>query len=158
LTIHDEEILSRANRRTFTFLAILDRAGASEIEHLREADKRKMQGTHAALCRAAISDLKEQPQVGWFLEPVDAASAGLTDYHDKVKQPMDLSTVSMRLSFNKYESMDDFFKDVDLVFSNAIAYNPHTHDCYKAARELRARFKERYRIALSQHDQIMTRR
>jgi len=46
---------------------------------------------------------------------------------------MDLSTVQEKLDAGKYVSVDDFSKDVTLIWSNAMAYNRPDSDIWKNA-------------------------
>jgi len=62
-----------------------------------------------------------------FCRPVNAAALKLRDYHDIIKRPMDLGTVHLRCLLGEYEKMKDFLIDVELVFSNAMTYNPKGH-------------------------------
>ena len=47
----------------------------------------------------------------------------LQDYPEIVKDPMDLSTVQEKLSFNQYSGPQDFCEDMALIFSNSFCYN-----------------------------------
>ncbi|SCU98499.1 LADA_0H13410g1_1 [Lachancea dasiensis] len=59
-----------------------------------------------------------------FLEPVDPVALNCPTYFDYVKQPMDLGTVSRKLSNWEYESAEQVEADVKLVFQNCYAFNP----------------------------------
>lgn len=48
---------------------------------------------------------------------------GLTDYPLVVKKPMDLSTARTQLNNNKYDYIEDFLDDVQLIWDNCKAYN-----------------------------------
>lgn len=43
-----------------------------------------------------------------FLEPVDVIGLQLFDYHQKVKEPMDLETVQKKLKNKEYKSTQQF--------------------------------------------------
>ena len=73
---------------------------------------------------------------------VDADALGLHDYHDFVKTPMDLGTVKRNVDAQKYEKKEEFYDHVMLTFDNALTYNPNHDDCYKAASQLKQRFKD----------------
>ncbi|GMH17915.1 hypothetical protein Nepgr_019756 [Nepenthes gracilis] len=84
------------------------------------------------MCTQILGKLMKQKFCWIFNEPVDAASLGLTDYHQIVKHPMDLGTVKSKLSRKLYPSPDEFAADVRLTFNNALLYNPkgqHVHHC-----------------------------
>lgn len=78
-------------------------------------------------CQSVIKELTNKKYASFnypFLEPVDPVALNLPTYFDYVKEPMDLGTVATKLSNWEYQSMDDFKKDVDLVFKNCYAFNP----------------------------------
>ena len=58
----------------------------------------------------------------FFLSPVDLEQ--VPGYTDVVKSPMDFGTISRKLLEGQYETMEDFRKDIELVFSNCRKFNP----------------------------------
>lgn len=77
-----------------------------------------------------------------FNNPVDFVSLGLKDYNSKVKRPMDLGTVKCKLLRGEYHTTRECAEDVNLVFRNAIAYNPSSHIVHQCAILLMDEFKE----------------
>ena len=59
----------------------------------------------------------------YFHEPVDVASFGISDYFEIIKEPMDFGTVKKKLTYNVYNSVQEFVSDMHLVFDNCIKYN-----------------------------------
>ncbi|XP_041263471.1 ATPase family AAA domain-containing protein 2 isoform X2 [Onychostruthus taczanowskii] len=57
-----------------------------------------------------------------FTKPVDPEE--VPDYNAVIKQPMDLSTVLSKIDMHQYSTARDFLKDIDLICSNALEYNP----------------------------------
>ncbi|XP_021242801.1 ATPase family AAA domain-containing protein 2 isoform X2 [Numida meleagris] len=57
-----------------------------------------------------------------FTKPVDPEE--VPDYDTVIKQPMDLSTVLSKIDLHQYLTARDFLKDIDLICSNALEYNP----------------------------------
>uniref|UniRef100_A0A8C1IWB7 ATPase family AAA domain-containing protein 2 n=1 Tax=Cyprinus carpio TaxID=7962 RepID=A0A8C1IWB7_CYPCA len=57
-----------------------------------------------------------------FSKPVDIEE--VSDYLEVIKQPMDLSTIMMKIDTHKYMVAKDFLVDIDLICSNALEYNP----------------------------------
>uniref|UniRef100_A0A8D2N8J6 ATPase family AAA domain-containing protein 2 n=1 Tax=Zonotrichia albicollis TaxID=44394 RepID=A0A8D2N8J6_ZONAL len=57
-----------------------------------------------------------------FTKPVDPQE--VPDYNAVIKQPMDLSTVLSKIDMHQYPTARDFLKDIDLICSNALEYNP----------------------------------
>ncbi|XP_047442154.1 bromodomain testis-specific protein isoform X2 [Mugil cephalus] len=79
-----------------------------------------------------------------FYTPVDAMALGLHDYHDIIKQPMDLSTIKKKMDQREYGSAKEFAADVRLMFSNCYKYNPPSHEVVYMARKLQDVFEARY--------------
>ncbi|GMP27551.1 hypothetical protein CsSME_00003485 [Camellia sinensis var. sinensis] len=85
---------------------------------------------------------------GWvFNTPVDVVGLGLHDYHQIIKQPMDLGTVKSRLSKKEYVWPLDFASDVRLTFNNAKTYNPKGQDVYVMAETLLGLFDQMFNPA-----------
>ncbi|XP_058687202.1 ATPase family AAA domain-containing protein 2 isoform X1 [Poecile atricapillus] len=57
-----------------------------------------------------------------FTKPVDPEE--VPDYNAVIKEPMDLSTVLSKIDMHQYPTARDFLKDIDLICSNALEYNP----------------------------------
>lgn len=82
------------------------------------------------LCPALqlASMLKNQiinnPSSQAFRRPVNADILKIGSYHDIIKEPMDLGTVYTKLSLGAYEKLIDFVRDMELVFTNAMKFNP----------------------------------
>ncbi|XP_070604357.1 ATPase family AAA domain-containing protein 2 isoform X2 [Erythrolamprus reginae] len=57
-----------------------------------------------------------------FSKPVDLNE--VPDYVTVIKQPMDLSTIISKIDLHLYLSAKDYLKDIDLICSNALEYNP----------------------------------
>ncbi|NXP77134.1 ATAD2 protein, partial [Ramphastos sulfuratus] len=57
-----------------------------------------------------------------FTKPVDGDE--VPDYNTVIEHPMDLSTVLSKIDLHQYLTAADFLKDIDLICSNALEYNP----------------------------------
>ncbi|XP_064298201.1 ATPase family AAA domain-containing protein 2 isoform X2 [Phalacrocorax carbo] len=57
-----------------------------------------------------------------FTKPVDPEE--VPDYGTVIKQPMDLSAILSKIDLHQYLTARDFLKDIDLICSNALEYNP----------------------------------
>lgn len=54
------------------------------------------------------------------------------NYHKIISHPMDFKTIRIKLvknHFDKYQTVENFIKDVLLVFSNCATYNPVSPNC-----------------------------
>lgn len=101
-------------------------------------------------CNALLQRLMKHKN-GWvFNEPVDAEKFGVSDYHDVIKQPMDLGTVKSRLAQNFYKVPKEFADDVRLTFSNALTYNRKGHEVHAMAEQLLNIFEEKWKVIESE--------
>jgi len=89
----------------------------------------------AAKCLRELKRVMTTSAARWFLEPVNAESLGLFDYHKIVKKPMDLGTVCAKLegntSLKPYKSLKELVGDIRLVFANCKAYNLENSPVWK---------------------------
>ncbi|CAG9575003.1 unnamed protein product [Danaus chrysippus] len=74
-----------------------------------------------AACSALLRELTASADAEPFRHPVSSAQA--PDYRSVVTHPMDLGTVSRRLSQGHYSRSDQLAADVRLVFANSRLYN-----------------------------------
>jgi hypothetical protein len=75
------------------------------------------------ICRSITTDLMSRPLLRGFTVPVNPIADGVPDYPKRIAHPMDLGTVTDRLSTHKYQSIAEWYSDVRLVFQNAIDYH-----------------------------------
>lgn len=79
-----------------------------------------------------------------FHFPVDWKTWHLDDYPTIVKNPMDFTTIKQKLQDRKYEHMNQFIDDVQLVFSNCILYNGEHNDYGVIAIKVKQEFDRQY--------------
>ena len=77
----------------------------------------------------------------WFVPLIDPILDGCPDYYDVISTPISLNAIRMKyktdcLDFNEFE------RDIELCFANAMCYNPPDHIVHKAAERLSKKFKE----------------
>ncbi|CAJ1954706.1 unnamed protein product [Cylindrotheca closterium] len=91
-------------------------------------------------CQNIVKYLQRQSKIGPFLEPVDPVALNIPNYFSVIKNPMDVSTLSEKLENGHYSSVPPgqsslksptarmlngpFRKDVELIFDNAMTFNP----------------------------------
>jgi len=75
-------------------------------------------------CRELMKTLQRLPEAAIFARPVDPELDGCPTYLEEIDRPMDFGTMLNKLSQNKYITMDDFAKDMNLVFANCRQFNP----------------------------------
>jgi hypothetical protein len=94
------------------------------------------------LMRPLIQKLMSHPRNGdIFNHPVDPVALGLRDYFQRIPRPMDLGTMRCHLLQGDYHSIEECADDVNLVFNNAITYNPSSHLIHQNALLLREEFQ-----------------
>ncbi|XP_026780120.3 ATPase family AAA domain-containing protein 2 isoform X1 [Pangasianodon hypophthalmus] len=74
--------------------------------------------------RDVTNRLAQDKRFKAFTKPVDTEE--VPDYTTVIKQPMDLSTVLSKIDLHKYVTVKDYLYDVDLIWKNALEYNPDT--------------------------------
>ena len=83
------------------------------------------------MCKPMLDEMYKVPHVhSIFGYPVDPVALGLPDYYEVVKIPMDLGTISKKLTEGSYRDLHNFVVDVHLTFDNAMNYNPKNSDVY----------------------------
>lgn len=117
----------------------LKEAGWSEeMDLLAQRPKRS---PHFAPMQSILIELQNNNSAWPFLQPVNRDE--VQDYYDFIKNPMDLSTVELKLENNKYDTFESFIKDVRLIFSNCRTYNNETTSYYKYANKLEKFFEKK---------------
>lgn len=91
-------------------------------------------------CEKITRKLMSFPIAYMFIHPVDRLDA--PDYYEKVKKPVDLSKVLSRLSENQYPTVDEWKKDVNLIWRNALTYYTGDDTMRRIAHELQDAFKK----------------
>lgn len=77
----------------------------------------------------------------FFLNPVDPVADNVPDYFEKIRKPMDLHTVTKKLESDSYASVEEWRKDVNLIWKNALTYHNEGTFINSIARELMDVFK-----------------
>ncbi|XP_072295394.1 bromodomain testis-specific protein-like [Eucyclogobius newberryi] len=98
-------------------------------------------------CNDILKELfsKRHYAYAWaFYSPVDAVALGLHDYHEVIKQPMDLATVRNKMDERLYTNAKQFAADIRLMFSNCYKYNHPSDEVVHMARKLQDVFEARY--------------
>merc|ERR1719420_215265 len=74
-------------------------------------------------------------QESWpFMKPVNKKQ--VKDYYEKIKQPMDLETMSKKIASHKYHSRQEFVDDMRLIFTNSLTFNGEFHEVTTRAKFL----------------------
>ena len=77
-----------------------------------------------------------------FKEPVDPVALNIPQYRSIIKKPMDMQTITDKLSQGHYEHAKEFEADIRLMFSNCYKFNPSTNGIHIAAKTYEALFDD----------------
>ncbi|SCU90052.1 LAMI_0E00386g1_1 [Lachancea mirantina] len=102
-----------------------------EMDELAQRPKR---GPQHAVMQNILTELQNHAAAWPFLQPVNKDE--VPDYYEFIKEPMDLSTMEMKLENNRYEKMENFVYDARLIFKNCRAYNGENTSYFKYANRL----------------------
>jgi len=94
--------------------------------------------------REVLKTLLKLPEAAIFSRPVDPIQDGCPTYFDEIKKPMDFGTMMQNLNSGKYSTMEEFTRDVELVFSNCRLFNPPTTYPVQCADVLERAFKREW--------------
>ncbi|KAI3358961.1 hypothetical protein L3Q82_015340 [Scortum barcoo] len=81
-----------------------------------------------------------------FTRPVDIEE--VPDYLMVVKRPMDLSTLLTNIDEHKYVTVGEFMADADLIWKNALEYNPDSEPMDRHIRHRACALKDTVRSAM----------
>ncbi|XP_070531967.1 bromodomain-containing protein 2-like isoform X4 [Ptychodera flava] len=98
-------------------------------------------------CSGILKELFSKKHSGYawpFYKPVDAQLLGLHDYHEIIKNPMDLGSVKRKMDTREYNNANEFAADVRSIFTNCYKYNPPDHDVVAMARKLQDVFEMKF--------------
>lgn len=109
-----------------------------EMDELAQRPKR---GPHYAAMQNLLTELQNHAAAWPFLQPVNKEE--VPDYYEFIKEPMDLSSMEMKLNGNRYEKMENFIYDARLIFKNCRAYNGENTSYYKYANRLEKFFNSK---------------
>nr|XP_020452864.1 ATPase family AAA domain-containing protein 2 isoform X2 [Monopterus albus] len=92
-----------------------------EIQKLEEQEEDTLRELRLFL-RDVTNRLSQDKRFRAFTKPVDLDE--VPDYAEVIKKPMDLSTVLSKIDLHQYGTVKEFLEDVDLIWQNALEYNP----------------------------------
>ncbi|XP_019112381.2 ATPase family AAA domain-containing protein 2 isoform X2 [Larimichthys crocea] len=92
-----------------------------ETQRLEEQEEDTLRELRLFL-RDVTNRLSQDKRFKAFTKPVDLEE--VPDYAEVIKKPMDLSTVLSKVDLHQYGTVKEFLQDVDLIWQNALEYNP----------------------------------
>lgn len=95
-----------------------------------------LSGVQKNYCIKITKKIMDYPISIFFRKPVDPEKDNAPGYYDKIKKPMDLSTVLKHLDENHYTSVERWKDEMNLIWRNAMSYNPEGDYIHMIAKEL----------------------
>lgn len=80
-----------------------------------------------------LKKLKKDPKSYEFRKPVDWEGLGILTYPLLISNPMDISTVEKKLKNSKYKNIQEFFDDLQLIWTNCKTFNLEDSTIYADA-------------------------
>ncbi|KAM5172520.1 bromodomain-containing protein 1 isoform 3-T3 [Mantella aurantiaca] len=87
------------------------------------------------LLRTLLEQLQEKDPAHIFSQPVNLSE--VPDYMDHIKHPMDFFTMKKQLEDQRYNNLNEFEEDFNLIIENCMKYNAKDTMFYRAAVRLR---------------------
>lgn len=115
----------------------VDVPGVKEAGWTKEMDllaQQPKRSPHYPVMLTLLTEMQNHPSNWPFLQPVSRKE--VPDYYEVIEEPMDLSTMEVKLENNAYETFDDFIYDCRLIFNNCRQYNGENTTFYKNANKL----------------------
>ncbi|KAK3370763.1 hypothetical protein B0T24DRAFT_531913 [Lasiosphaeria ovina] len=106
--------------------------------------KRKKMSPELRFCEEVLGEIRKPKYFeynGPFQQPVDPVELNIPQYHKIIKKPMDLQTMSNKMSNGEYASLKEFEKDFDLIVKNCKTFNGENHLVYSQALWLQTQFR-----------------
>ncbi|KAF4989003.1 hypothetical protein FGRMN_9410 [Fusarium graminum] len=82
--------------------------------------------------------------VGPFRDAVEPVEDGVPDYFEKVKRPMDLTTVKAKMDRKEYTTEEEFLTDVRQIFDNCFTYWKKGDPMWLAGEKLQKTFEDKF--------------
>ena len=105
--------------------------------------KQSMNKTTLSRLSQILEKLMSMKVCAPFIEMVDPVRDNAPDYLTYVKEPMSLNEVKKRLKSGQYSTVEEFRRDVDLIWENAKTYNGDDTLLFYMAMEAKRRFAKK---------------
>ncbi|OHT12777.1 Bromodomain containing protein [Tritrichomonas foetus] len=107
---------SRSNNRPFSL-------SKSFMAQMDEGKHPQYLNNELKTCLKITNIMFNSPGCAIFREPVDPERDLVPDYYKVIKNPQDIGTIKNRLENNEYTTVNEWLKDMNLVWENAQKYN-----------------------------------
>ena len=86
--------------------------------------------------------LMKMPSAAPFIEPVDPEEEWYTNYCKKVKRPMSFYQIKSKIETDKYEELDKWRRDINLIWENSKLYFGENSFIAQLAHDLEKKYKK----------------
>ena len=76
-----------------------------------------------AVMRNITKEFADEPLAVLFQRPFENDKKTMSEYHNRIKKPMDLATVKKNIKDNKYSGYQSWIDDMNLIWDNAVEFN-----------------------------------
>ncbi|KAK2735213.1 hypothetical protein FQN57_001318 [Myotisia sp. PD_48] len=109
--------------------------------------KKKKYQWELKFCQETLDEMqkaKYYPFVSPFYLPVDPVALNIPTYHNVIKKPMDLQTMSNKLQTGQYENAKEFEMDMRQIFKNCYKFNIVGDPTYTAGKRAEETFDNKW--------------
>lgn len=89
-----------------------------------------------------MKNLKKTKNSAAFLNPVDHVALNIPSYPEIIKNPMDLNSMEQKLKTGKYNTVQEFADDFNLILYNTRTFNGPAHAVTQAGSAMDAYFRK----------------
>lgn len=111
-----------------------------------------MNASVVSVCKQITQECYEHPLMIFFSK---LNKDEVPNYDQFVKRPMDFETIRNKLNENSYDTMTEWYRDMVLVFDNAMKYHPNDSVWHKIAEYDLSVFKKKADVLMSQDPQLI---
>ena len=150
---------ARTTRRTAGAKSVTNppSSTSNEVPRSTDIERTRLDGGLIDKLLQIVLELKDRGEAFAFLKPVDPVALKIPHYFQVIKHPMDFETIEKKLGDSvpgserggderpRYEYLEEFEADVQLMFSNSATFNGEAHPLTKNGRIVEAVFKSEMR-------------
>ena len=119
------------------------------VETPRDALHRLYEPIFTALWDMDFPALGQINPFRMVIDKDNCAAMGVPDYCKVIEKPMNLTYIQTKVKEKKYDSLQEFVEDVELIAKNAMKYNHQADNPYHiAAKEFRKKFRKLVKVHL----------
>ncbi|PBP20399.1 transcription regulator [Diplocarpon rosae] len=109
--------------------------------------KNKKASTELKFCEEVLREVRKDKHASVnaaFQTPVDPVALNIPTYFTVIKKPMDLSTMDSKLKSGAYSNANEFEKDMRLMITNCLKFNPPGNVVHNIGRAMERLFDEQW--------------